>query len=193
MQFIRSLLLAHESNTLTHSLKHLKKKALAYKLKGVSSAFWNQYMKPIKVASSTMNDTLLPEHSMQAQNADTLKLAYILKKYALSQCICVSLEALDRLLLALLQEDLLCWRRRCNSSSSARQQHHPNGDGRHCNRCSHRVLPDNIQGLAPQPPPSAPAHNKTTCHVECNTAEVLAVSRFSVGWPGMRCIRQSIG
>ena len=139
---------------------------------------------------------------MQEQCTDTHKLAYItvnhklackLRKHALSQCICILLGAQHRLMLVLLHEHLSCWSRRCNSSSSARQQHHPNSDGSDRNRRRHRVLPDNIQGLAPQPPPSAPAHNKTPCYVECNTAEVLAVSRFSVGWPGMQCIRQSIG
>ena len=53
--------------------------------------------------------------------------------------------------------------------------------------CGHGVLLDDIQSLAPEPSPSTPAYNKTTCLVECNTAEILAVSRFGAGWPAMLC------
>ena len=51
--------------------------------------------------------------------------------------------------------------------------------------CCHVVLVDDIGSLVPEPPPSTSAHNRATCLVECNTAEVLAVSRFSVGRPAM--------
>ena len=126
------------------------------------------------------------------RNTVNHKLAYNLKKYALSQCICVLLAALHRVMLVSPHEGLSSWIRQCQSSSSTRQQHEANSDGSDRDGGSQRVLFDNIHSFAPQPPPSAPAH-KTTCFVECNTAEVLAVSRFSAGWPAMRCIVSTSG